>query len=320
MIHEGLHKGAAPGGTAPKVNYVRMENVDTWHDTLCATFSRTEYMPGEASAFRGELSSVKHGDARMSRIQASAGWFSRKPSVIRSDRFDGFMILLSLRGDLRLSQGDRRLQARHGEALVYRHGTPFELEIPYNYLAVSLWVTPEVMEAHCPAIARNAPVALTGDTVNGRLALAMVQELCASAVTREIGGVPQLVGATLDVISTTALRPEVPELRRNLALIEKLSDYVSRNIDDTELNLDRLVEASGVSARTLNRTFAEDGTTPMRWVWDRRLRMAHDALSHQRVRNVTEAAFSFGFKDVSHFSRAFSRKFGTTPRTLLLRN
>ena len=302
----------------PEVRYVRMDDVETWHEIICATFSRTQYIPGEETNFRGELSSISLGHARMSRIQSSGGWFARDSRYIRSDRFDGYMFLMSQSGELRLSQGDDRYLANHGEALVYRHGTPFELDIPRKYLAMGLWVTPELMARHCPALVNHkAPIVLKRDSANGLLALAMIENLCTGAVTRQSRNADQLVGATLDVVATVGPEPDLREQRRNGALLRKLSDYVSRNIDDTDLNLDRLAEASGVSPRTLNRAFAQDGTTPMRWVWDRRLSLAHDALLHARVRNVTEAAFSFGFKDVAHFSRAFSRKFGLQPSTLL---
>lgn len=305
----------------PEVSYVRMDDVDTWHEIVCTTFSRTQYVPCADRQFRGELSSVSLGQARMSRIQSSAGWFARDSHCIQSDQFDGYMFLMSQRGELRLSQGEDRYLATHGEALVYRHGTPFELEIPQKYLAMALWVTPELMERHCPAIVNSkSPIVLKKDNVNSLLALTMIEKLCTGAVTRQTLNTGQLVGATLDVVATVGPEPDLADQRRNQALLEKLADFVNRNIDDTDLNLDRLAEASGVSPRTLNRAFATDGTTPMRWVWDRRLSLAHDALLRARVQNVTEAAFSFGFKDVAHFSRAFSRKFGIMPSSLLKRN
>jgi len=304
----------------PQISYMRMQDRASWHDLMCERFSQTKFVPGPETDFRGELTYTTIGGSRMSRIHSSPGWFSRDSLAIRRDSFDGFLILMSLRGDLRITQSDKQVQAHHGEALIYRHGTPFELEFPEKYRAVSLWVSPEVMERHCPEISNQGPIAIRQDTTNGRLALAMVNELCISTISRKTMNPGQLVGATLDVVSTMmAASAERGQTTRNRWIMDRLQTFVCDNIENSELTLESLVEAAGTSARTLNRVFANLGTTPMRWLWEQRLQRAHDALARGRVRNVTEAAYSFGFKDGSHFSRAFSRRFGRTPISVLHR-
>ncbi|PHP66778.1 hypothetical protein CSC94_11765 [Zhengella mangrovi] len=276
-------------------------------------------MPLPNLPFSGELTQVLHDGARMSRIRSSAGRFQRHNETIKRDSFDGFLFTLMLRGDLRLIQNDKALLARHGEGIIYRHGAPFELEFPDQYWSVALWVPPDLMQHHCPQIAREGAVVVKPETTNGTLALSLVKELCVNAISKETSDTMRLVGATLDVLSTVSSQMLPLDGSSNRWLVDKLSRYVDRNIDDTELNLGRLVDVGGVSARTLNRAFASDGTTPMRWLWDRRLDAAYDALARTRVRNVTEAALAFGFKDGAHFSRAFSRKFGLPPSAVLKR-
>lgn len=300
----------------PPVSYVRMSDREAWHNVLCERFAPTEFAPDAETRFRGELTYVNHGATRMSRIHSSAGRFSRNSQAIRRDNFDGFQLLISLDGELRLSQGDKRLEARRGEALLYRHGAPFELDLPRKYRALSLWVEPEMMSRHSPAAVNGGPMLLGSATTNGNLALMMLRELCLGTIERRAAQTTQLVRATLDVLETTVPAGAAEMDTQHRWLVEKLTAYVERNIDDTDLDLGRLVEAAGVSARTLNRAFAAQGTTPMRWVWEQRLGMARDALIHARVRNVTEAAFGFGFKGTSHFSRAFSRKYGVTPNSI----
>lgn len=301
----------------PGVEHYRKDDVEGWHDVLCRAFSRTSNRPRARGRFEGELTYMTQGPVRMSRIRSSPGYFTRQPDAIRSDSFDGFMVLHSLRGDLRIAQNGKTLVAHKGEALLYRQGSPFELEFPDRYHAVSLWVPPDLLQRHCPVIANQTVMVIRPDTTNGALALTMVRELCANADTKAMAGAARLVGATLDVMSTIATSPDTGESAQESWVIGKLTDYLERNFDDAELSLDRLVDEAGVSARTLNRVFARIGTTPMRWVRDQRLQMAYDALSGSRVRNVTEAAYSFGFKDSSHFSHAFTRKFGVPPNTIL---
>ena len=302
------------------VRHVRQHDVEAWHNTICEAFSQTRYMPTPDLPFSGELTQASLGRARMSRVHSSAGKFERDVHAIRRDSFDGFLIMLMLRGDMRLVQNDKSLLARHGQALIYRHGAPFELEFPDKYWSVALWVEPDLMQRHCPQIANASASVVLPETTNGTLALTMVKELCINAISKGTYDPTRLVGATLDVLSTTIEQRELAEDTKSRWLVEKLATYVDQNIADTDLTLDTLVQIAGVSARTLNRTFGAEGTTPMRWVWDRRLDMAYDALSRSRVRNVTEAAYSFGFKDIAHFSRSFSRKFGTAPNLVLRRD
>lgn len=304
----------------PLVTELQAPDSQSWHRALCNAFSPTEFKPADDAEFRGELAQARLDSARMSRLLSSAGQFLRRPNAIRRDSVDGFMILLCLTGELWLEQKDTTLRAAAGEALIYRQGTPFALEAPAQYTAVALWVTPEIMAAHCPHLANAAPLVLGRGSVNGRLALIMVQELCEAALVGEVESPLRLVEAALDVVSTNIAGAGLAEAAgRSERLMQKLADHLTRSIDDTDLDLGRLVDVSGVSPRTLNRVFGEVGTTPMRWVRDQRLMRAHEALQNGRVRNVTEAAFSFGFKDSAHFSRAFSQKYGVTPGTVLRR-
>jgi len=86
------------------------------------------------------------------------------------------------------------------------------------------------------------------------------------------------------------------------------------NLHDPALDVGSIARALNTSPRTLNRAFAANGTTPMRWLWRQRLDAAHRALALDRARSVMDIAFSYGFSDVSHFNRVFRKAFGTSPR------
>lgn len=67
----------------------------------------------------------------------------------------------------------------------------------------------------------------------------------------------------------------------------------------------------------MNRLFAAEGTTAMQWLWQQRLQASYRQLAEVRVHRVADAALSFGFSNLSNFSRAFKREFGIQPNSLL---
>jgi AraC-like DNA-binding protein len=79
------------------------------------------------------------------------------------------------------------------------------------------------------------------------------------------------------------------------------------------LKLEAYAELSNRSLSAFKRDFEKQfGTTPGKWLLERRLHYALDLLRN-RSKNVGEAAFESGFESPSHFSRAFKIRFGKAP-------
>jgi len=80
-------------------------------------------------------------------------------------------------------------------------------------------------------------------------------------------------------------------------------------------NADResIAAAAGISVRHANRLLAPQGTSIQRLLTERRLGMCREAIENQRHRKISDIAFAYGFRDLSHFGRAFKSRFGLTP-------
>jgi AraC-like DNA-binding protein len=68
----------------------------------------------------------------------------------------------------------------------------------------------------------------------------------------------------------------------------------------------------GISVRYLYLLFQAEGTAPAHGILERRLKQASRLLADPRQagRTITDIAFSVGFKDASHFTRAFKSRHG----------
>jgi AraC-like DNA-binding protein len=129
----------------------------------------------------------------------------------------------------------------------------------------------------------------------------------------DVGSAEAVSEVVLDLIELAYRPPPCPptlqaqRLARARALIEE-------RICDPELSAPRIAAELGVSARYLQMLFAAEAMTPSAYILDRRLRLAAERLRSGENSCVTAVAMGVGFNDLTHFGRAFRRRFGVTPR------
>lgn len=91
--------------------------------------------------------------------------------------------------------------------------------------------------------------------------------------------------------------------------------FILRNLCDPELTVERVATAMGVTSRHLQRAFMDSGATPRQLILDERLKEAARLMTSgsRARRSILEVAFAVGFNDGSHFTKAFTQKFGRSP-------
>jgi AraC family transcriptional regulator, positive regulator of tynA and feaB len=108
---------------------------------------------------------------------------------------------------------------------------------------------------------------------------------------------------------------QLPSQALRAALFVRACRLIALRFGEPELTPDRIARPLGLSTRLLQGIFAEQHTTVMGRVWEERVSRAATLLASQDAahRSVTEIAFSCGFKDSAHFTRAFAARMGVTP-------
>lgn len=103
---------------------------------------------------------------------------------------------------------------------------------------------------------------------------------------------------------------------RSLYHRERVKQFAQENLRNPELNVERIAEAVKLSPRQIHRLFANEAMSLMRWVWVRRLENCHRELREpaSAKRTISDIAYAWGFNDQAHFSRAFRKHFGVSPR------
>ena len=101
--------------------------------------------------------------------------------------------------------------------------------------------------------------------------------------------------------------------------LQRVQDTIEAHIENEAFSVDTLASGIGVSKRQLQRKLkALTDLSPNQCIRSMRLQRARQLLE-QGAGNVTEAAFSVGYSDVTAFSKAFREEFGQPPSAFIRR-
>lgn len=104
-----------------------------------------------------------------------------------------------------------------------------------------------------------------------------------------------------------------PVYQKEDEFMSKVRHVMEDNLEDDEFGISQLCLELSVSHTQLYRKFKSLSTTTISdYLKSLRLQQARKLLLSTKL-NVTEVAFSSGFKNLSHFSREFSAAFGVSP-------
>ena len=97
------------------------------------------------------------------------------------------------------------------------------------------------------------------------------------------------------------------------AFVDTLYRSFTNGLDDGPPTVSQAASAMGVSVRTLQRHLRKHDLSYTKLVDEVRLAVAVDRLSNTSIKMI-EIAFDLGYSDPAHFTRAFRRWLGVSPR------
>ncbi|CAB3643182.1 helix-turn-helix domain-containing protein [Paraburkholderia sp. SIMBA_055] len=289
-----------------------------WQEVVCRHCIPAASVPLSGNQFDGSLRVRTLGTLIISELIAPQHRWQRDGAHIRTGPNDSFWVGLMMKGEGRLAQSGRTVVQREGDMVLYDAARPFEFELAAGTICI-VEVPRKVLDFRFPLADTLTATCIGADMPIGHLLAQMIRESAARDLSGNQGSSGSLVGsAIVDMLAATleiqAGRPA--HVSAHEALVERTKAYIDRHLDVASLDVEQLAAAQSVSSRTLTRAFAQQGSTPMSWLWRRRLEASYCALKEGHARNVTEAALRFGFSDLSHFSRAFRKVYGMSPLTL----
>ena len=100
-------------------------------------------------------------------------------------------------------------------------------------------------------------------------------------------------------------------------LLQQALETVSNNMKNPDFNVDQLASELGMHRTGLNRKLqAITGQTPLVFIRTLRLRRAHQILTADPAKLVSQVAYEVGFNNPKIFSRYFKEEYGCYPSEL----
>jgi len=120
--------------------------------------------------------------------------------------------------------------------------------------------------------------------------------------------------STADDVNDPTIPPRTPSgLGDAWDFVTALRALIRPYLAQGHPHLSLVAEIVGMSERTLQRRLAQSGSTYSQIVQEARFSIASDLLADPDL-NIADIAFTAGYDNAPHFSRAFKRLTGMTPR------
>ncbi|MER5171133.1 helix-turn-helix domain-containing protein [Thioclava sp. GXIMD2076] len=292
-----------------------------WNDVIHAHFCPAENSArGNAKDFEAKIRMRPLGSLGVSELETSGMTSKRTVNCMRKMPLDSFFVSRLTRGQAHVAQSGRDAVQKTGDFIMYDANSPFQIDMAETYGGNWIRVPRSLLLNRMPHAEAMTARALSGNTPLGKMLTHIMLEIQDLDLPADSPATQRVANSLIDLL-TAAFECEhgisQMENSRHIGLLDKAKGWILANLEDCDIDSDRLVDVLGVSRRTLNRIFATENTTPIRWLWSQRLKRAHEMLCSGHELRVSEVALKCGFSDFSHFSRAFKSEFGLTPKSLL---
>jgi AraC-like DNA-binding protein len=297
---------------------VTSDDVEHWSNAICDAYGSLHIVPERGDRFTASLSRKNFDRLMAVEMAATPQAFHRTAPMVTRSPTDDFIVTLVLRGQGVLVQDGRMCTIGPGEFVFMTSSRPYsctyesEFQVydfawPREAIGLSVGeseaLTARTFASHSPMAQWLRPTLLN--------LLDLDQHISPAGATRVANGLAGLVAAAALELS----EPDAADDRSRRQYDDMLS-YIEHHIDDPHLSSESLGEAFFVSDRTVNRLFARFGQPAANVIRDRRLeacRLMMLSPAH-RSKSISYIASQFGYSSIQGFSRAFSSKYGLSPR------
>jgi AraC family transcriptional regulator, positive regulator of tynA and feaB len=284
-----------------------------WVDQVCNA-CQMDCEPRAGSAIVGEASIADLAGVLQVGSGSSTDQILRRSlrQIARGD-VDSFHVAVQASGRTLVSQDGHEVVLEPGDFTLLDRSRPYQYTCNGDFSQIVLMMRRDLLSPRIGSAAPFTATRIDGTKDIGGLLSPMLRQLPAlvfsmSDVVRE-----RVAQNIIDLIASALLsHGERARVSSGMTLV-RVKFWIETHLDGA-LSAERIAAECKVTARHLNRLFAREGISLMQYVLERRLaRCRHNLIdAAMRHRTISDIAIAAGFKDLSHFSRAYRARYGRT--------
>ncbi|WP_433285660.1 helix-turn-helix domain-containing protein [Pseudonocardia sp. CA-142604] len=300
------------------------DRLDVWRSAAAASFVPVEIVAGgDGSLSSATMRSHDVGDLRVCDLRAGAGRVVRDRRLAEDASGDYVIVDVQRSGSCLLVQDGREALLNPGDIVCYQTTRPYSLfyEGPFRQSLVRI---PRALLASPEALLDDARAnVIPAGTGIGRLLVPLLTSLATDAENYTGPGEYELADAVVELFSAAIIERRAraagntsgPSAVREM-LRARIQRFVEEQLADPDLGPRSVAAAHNISVRYLHKLYAEAGTTFGGALRRLRLQAAARELHRPHAAHLTIEAVArhCGFTDAAHFSKVFTRAYGTNPR------
>jgi AraC-like DNA-binding protein len=297
-----------------------------WTEMVCDTYVQLDCdAAADCRTIEGEIAVDQLATLQLSRVTATAQHVRRTPARIAWASEDYFLVSIQAHGAGVVVQDGRAARLAPGDFALYDSTRPYELHFDGAFQQYVLKLPGPTLRTALRDTQRLTATSVSGERGAGHLMIGMIRTLAADIDTLA----PESAVAVADSVTQILIAglSGLPAAQRpalsNLTALhrEQIKACVRARLREPGLSVASIALQLRLAPSTLHRAWAVEPCSLADWIWSQRLDAARRDLCDPAcaARSVSEIAFSWGFNDAAHFSRAFRARFGCAPSELRAR-
>ncbi|MTD53184.1 helix-turn-helix domain-containing protein [Amycolatopsis pithecellobii] len=289
---------------------------DEWQRVLAATHLAFDLSVPADRMFTGTVVRTRVGFMDLVECRSTPFTGRRGSGMTGEPGADRFGIQILCRGTEHVrSPGSEPVVLSAGALQLWDGMRPVRLDVMTPFVKRTLVFPRERVVNACPRLAEVESLPALGGLPSAGMLTRYV-----GAMVAELSEMDDRMRETACDIALELIRsivePSLPDARaaRRDALRARARRYVRAHLADPRLGPETIARALSVSRRTLHNAFQGSDSTVASLVRTARLARSKEDLADPGGGSVTEIAYRWGFADATHFSQAFKREYGMTPR------